>query len=277
MRTSYRELFSMLLSKTSSGWPVAIVFRRQPEGMLRIKRMPFGLPSMDMTVDLLRATACLHELITCSREFDFERESNNSDEIVRGNIESFMSRPRCRIRKKRTMMQLEPRFNRFPFVPCCNNNSIIAQDLLFSRQFRRCPLLTWYAENSRVILYLRITNNKAGSGLLVVRSITGSWSAPCSISGTLPRGNFQFTDTIDCFVMLKNIEEVENFRTNKLMTVDTEQNLSDQITFAKTAGLFYVETRFKCVIQPREDMNELMYSKVKELNVIKILDGEYLE
>jgi hypothetical protein len=262
----------MFLSKTSSGWPVAIVFRRQSEGMLKVKRMPFGLPSTDMSVDLLRGTRCLHELITCSREFDYTMESNGVDEIIRGNIESFMARPRCYAQNdSRAISSSEPRYYRFPFVPA--NSSMNRHDL-FAHQFRRSSLLTWYVENSAAIIFIRITNNKGGSGTIVSRTNAASWSAPCSIEATLPSGNFQFTDAIDCLIFLRSSEEIKTFQTNKKMVVDITENLSDQMAVTKISDIFYIESRLKCVITPREHINQMMYSKVKNLDITRILDGK---
>ena len=276
MRTSYRELFEMFLSKTSAGWPVAIVFRRQSEGMLKMKRMPFGLPSMDMSVDLIRGASCFHDLVTCSRELDYTLESNGIDEIIRGNIESFMPRPRCHDEQINSDMQLEPRFFRIPFVPSITNNRSITHTLMFSSNFRRSSILSWYAENSKVMLYMRITNNKAGSGFIVART-DGGWSAPCAISGSLPRGNFQYTEDVDCIIFWKNLEHIQNFIKDKVITINLEDNLSNTMAMTKTAGSFYVETQMNCIIHMREDMNQMMYSKVKDLDIDKLFEGKSLK
>lgn len=274
MRTSYRELFEMFLSKTSSGWPIAIVFRRQSEGMLKMKRLPFGVPSMDLNIDLLRATSSLHELITCCREYDHVQESSGVNETVRGNIETFIPRPRCRNPKVRITLQLEPRFFRTPFVPTCSNSSMNIHELLFSREFRRSALLTWYVENSEAMIYMKITNNKGGSGLMVTRTHKGSWSAPCAIYGTLPNGNFQYTDAVDCFIFWKKVEDIQKFHTEKVISIDNEENLSNHLVITKTAGVFYVESKMKCTVQVREDINQLAYCKVKNLDSRKLLEGK---
>lgn len=270
---SLRELFDMFLSKTSSGWPVAIVFRRQSEGMTKMKRMPFGLPSMDMSVDILRATSYIHELTTCSREFDYELESNGIDEIVRGNIESFMARPRRHDKVHKINIPLEPDFHRTAFVPSNMNCKINAQNL-YSSSFRRNSLITWYASNSAAILYMRITKNKGGSGILITRSVAGSWSAPCAVNGRLHHANFQFKDEIDCMVFIKKAEDIKSFQTNKLLTIDMIEKNEDNFAITKISGIFYVESRMKCTITVRDEINQMMYNKVKTLELNKILEGK---
>ena len=96
MRTSYREIFDMFLSKTSSGWPVATVFRKGSMGVRNFEEMPFGLPSVDMNIDLSRASSFFHEIVTRCREYDYHLECNGVYEIVRGNIETFVPKPHCR-------------------------------------------------------------------------------------------------------------------------------------------------------------------------------------
>ena len=96
MRTSYRELFDMFLSKTSSGWPLAIVFRRQSKDRIQLERISFALPSLNLEVDCLRASAFLHELMTQSREYDYYREADSTYEIIRENIEYFVPKPKLR-------------------------------------------------------------------------------------------------------------------------------------------------------------------------------------
>lgn len=275
MRTSYREVFEMFLSKTFTGFPVAIVFRRKSVGMLKMKRIPFGLPSMDMSVDLLRVTSSLHEIITCSREFDYVIESNGVENVIRGNIESFIPRPRYTNEEITITLHLEPRFFRIPLVPTCSNSNIKSlNEVLFSREFRRSSLLTWYAEKSKAILYMKITNNKGGSGIIIARNKNG-WSAPCAIIGTLQGGNFQYTEDIDCFIFCSNEEHVQNFQNNKTITIDIESSLSDFIAITKTSGVFYVETKMKSVIKVREDINKMMYHKVNDLDLKKILEGKF--
>lgn len=277
MRTSYRELFEMFLSKTSSGWPVAIVFRRQSEGMLKAKRLPFGLQSMDMNIDILRAATCLHELITSCREFDYVLEANGIDEVVRGNIESFIPRPRCMNRKANISLHLEPQYYRMPFVPSCRNSSITnIHEVLFSREFRRSSLLTWYVENSTAILYMKITNCKGGSGLIEARTNTGSWSAPCSISSSLNFETTQITEAIDCFIFWRQYEDVQKFLASKTMIIDMEENENANfMVLTKVSDVFYVETRMKCIIKTREEINQMMYSKDNEPDAIKILGGKF--
>lgn len=263
----------MFLSKTSSGWPVAIVFRRQSEGMMKMKRMPFGLSSMDMSVDLLRATSCIHEIITCCREFDYELDSHGMEEIVRGNIESFMARPRCHDRSHKNDIPLEPSFHRMPFVPS-NMNCKIDNQNLYSSPFRRSSLMTWYSENSQAILYMRITKNKGGSGIFSARTHTGSWSAPCSIDGHLHHANFQFTDAIDCLIFIKRTEDVKSFQMNRTLKIDLIEKFEDNLAIAKISGVFYIESRMMCTITVRDEINQMMYKKVKNLELAKILEGK---
>ncbi len=271
MRTSYRELFEMFLSKTSSGWPVAVVFRRQAEGMLKMKRMPFSAPSMDMSVDLLQATKCIHELITCSREFDYMIDSNGVDEIIRGNIEHFMARPQSYNETKQMCVPAEPRFLRVPFVPTYGS---IDTNYISSNIYRRSSLVTWYTENSVALLFFRFTNNYGMTGIIVSRTSASSWSAPCAVGGSIPNANFQYADAIDCLVFIRKGEDLKDLLSGGTFTIDTAANSSDYMAITKISDLFYIETKIKCALQVRNDINELMYSKAKNLDIAKILTGK---
>jgi len=272
MRTSYRELFDMFLSKTSSGWPVAIVFRRQSEGMHKVERLPLRLQSMNMNIDILRATSCLHELVTFSREYDYMTESNGINEIVRGNIESFIPRPHYRTVKNIRIGSNKPSNGpRIPFMP---TDVGMPMKTLFSQRYRRNSLVSWYTENSVAILYMRISSNYGGSGIIVSRTGNGSWSAPCAIIGTLPSGAYQFgCDEIDCLVFLRSKKDINSFRGNKQLEIDCISNGANFVAITKFSKCFQVESRFRCIVETKDDLNTAFYVGVKKLSVERIIEG----
>ena len=189
-----------------------------------------------------------------------------------GGIESFMARPGSNNNRSKRVAALEPRSNRVPLVSTAGRIDV---HHLFAHMFRRNSLVTWYAENSAAIIYIRITNNKGGSGIIVTRTNASSWSAPCSVHGSLPSGNFQYTDEVDCFIFLRKAQDIQNFQTNKKLSIDiTEINFSDHMAITKIADVFYIEQKMKCVIEAREEINQQMYSKVKNLDITRVLEGK---
>lgn len=117
MRTSYRQLFEMFLARTVSGSPVAMVFRREPLlhstiANEHIGSALLGLPTCGgggpMDLDCYRFSDFLRDGLTLLREAEFERDdehlpggggiggsdASGAHEVVRGNIEYFLPRPR---------------------------------------------------------------------------------------------------------------------------------------------------------------------------------------
>ena len=91
-------------------------------------------------------------------------------------------------------------------------------------------LVTWYAENSVAIIYIRITNNR------------NYWSALCSVHGSLPNGNLQYIDEVDCFIFLRKAQDINNVQTNKKLPIDiADINFSDHMAITKIDDIFYIE------------------------------------
>jgi len=290
MRTSYRELFDMFLSKTSSGWPLAIVFRRKSTGMLQFERISFGLSSLNLEVDILRATKFLHELITRSREYDYYREADGIYEIVRGNIEYFLPQPRLRegwpvnntTDNGGTIGYIAKSigFNneseeRIPFLPISSNAS--QETEIIHPSFRRCSLLTGYAENAIAVLFVRCSGSFGGSGVAVFRLNDSSWSAPSAIHAKMSVGIQLRSTTIDCITFLQSEDIVNHFKEKGTLTIDSQNHgRLDYLSFTKINGSFFCTIQLKCSFEIREDLNKSFYEgKLNEnITTADVVDGK---
>ena len=281
MRTSYREFFDMFLSKTSSGWPVAIVFRRQCEAIQNADRLPFGLPSLELNIDIKRATAFLHELVTNSREFDHQRESNGIHEIIRGNIEKFIPRSSLHdIRLSEKIKMKGSMITPIPFVPKVKGDD--KQIEIVHPASRRSNLLTWFAERACGILHLRCIAPFTGSGLVVTRNQDRTWSTPCAIGGKLfCSNNFNLTSGgIECVVFIRSIDLMNEFKREKKLEIKIDsQNLQENgsmyACLVKSDDSFFCDYQASFSFYVREEINKEMYKDYSGNNLTsQILDGK---
>lgn len=288
MRTSYREVFDMFLSKTSSGWPVATVFRRGSDGIKNFEDMPLGLLSVDMSIDLARASSFLHEIVTMAREYDFYRESNGVQEIIRGNIETFIPKPQSRTARQRNSKARRIDFvgekaqsfgldttqeARWILLPNISDESFYQP--MFLPELRRSTLLTWYTENSDAILYLKFTGTFGGSGVAVTRIKEGSWSAPCAIgANVIGCGLRLHADPIECIIFLRDMNDIEGLKRGEQITLGGEEQKERVAVVTKIAERFCKETFMRCSCYPRNDLNALTYSGTEEIDSAgQILSG----
>lgn len=284
----------MFLSKTSSGWPVATVFRRGSEGLRNFEAMPFGLQSIDMNIDLQRATAFFHQAITRCREYDFQKDANGVHEIIRGNIESFIPRPECRSTssnlQKLKMMQIDivgetaqsfglpnKKGSRYMLLPR------LAEETLHLSSFfpdaRRSTLLTWYTENSEAIIYLKLSGAFSGSGVLVKRLKESTWSAPCSIEGNAVGCGFRpYSDSIECAIFLRDTKDIDPLIKGNTVTLGGKNQKERVLILTNIAGRFCVEMDLQCSckVNTSNDLNKLFYNdpKFKSISVETIFSGK---
>ena len=281
MRTSYREFFEMFLSKTSAGWPIAIVFRRQSEAIQNADRLPFGLPSLDLNVDIKRATAFLHEVVTKSREFDHQRECCGIHEIIRGNIETFIPRPNLRNVRLSEKIKMEVTVTApIPFVPNVEQGD--KQVEIIHPNTRRSNLLTYFAEKACGIFYVRCITPFVGSGLMITRNQDRSWSTPCAIGGKIfCSNNFTLTSGgIECVVFIHSNDIVTAFKSNKKIDITTDdynvaQDGSMHSCIVKSDYSLFCDYEATFSLYIREEINKEMYKTYNGSNLTaQILDGK---
>mmetsp|Transcript_15107 Transcript_15107/g.22638 ORF Transcript_15107/g.22638 Transcript_15107/m.22638 type:complete len:1055 (-) Transcript_15107:117-3281(-) len=293
MRTSYREVFDMFLSKTSSGWPVATVFRRKSEGMNTFERLPFGVLSVDLNVDVLRASAFFHEIVTRSREYDFRRESDGIFEVIRGNIEKFMLKPLYRepreshIRNGRSN-NVERAAESFGLNSGDNARKVFAPSIasgigtnprpFYFSEARRSSLLTWYTENSQAMIYMRFGRAFGGSGIIISRVNEDSWSAPCALSGNVVGPSFQLkSDCLECMMFIRDPQLVNGLKRGEEITLGGETDRKRLLMITKIADHFCVEGHTVYSVQARQELNEMLYAKSNvqsSMLVTNILEGK---
>ena len=292
MRTSYREIFDMFLSKTSAGWPVATVFRRGSVGVQNFEDMPFGLLSVDMHIDLSRASSFFHEIVTKSREYDYHRESNAIYETVRGNIETFIPKPGCRtlhrmkILKSRRIDVIGEKAQSFGLETKRDTRSILLpktfeenfHQSMFFAESRRSSLLTWYTENSDAIIYLKISGTFGGSGVTVTRIKEGSWSAPCAVGANINGCSFRLhADPIECMIFVRDLHDLDEFKKGKETILGGNEQKESVVIMTKIADAFCIEADMRCTLFRRHNLNELLYSSSNNVDPTSemILQGKF--
>ena len=274
MRTSYREIFDMFLSKTSSGWPVATVFRKGSMGVRNFEEMPFGLPSVDMNIDLSRASSFFHEIVTRCREYDYHLECNGVYEIVRGNIETFVPKPHCRSRKMknfnaRRIDVIGETAKSFGLETSREARSILLPKIseenfhqpMFFPESRRSSLLTWYTENSEAIVYIKLTGTFGGTGVTVARIKEGSWSAPCAITANVNGCSISLhADPVECVIFVRDIGHLDALKKGKQIVLGGDEQKESILVVTKIADVFCAEADMRCTLSNRTDLNSLFYS-----------------
>ncbi len=294
MRTSYREIFDMFLSKTSSGWPVATVFRRVSEGLLAFERLPMGMPSVNLNIDILRASAFFHEIVTRSREYDYQRESSGVFEIIRGNIESFMQKPLYResqeshaqyaqqadIEGAAESLGLQNSVDaRVVFVPSIASGIGLGPRQFFFTEARRSSLLTWYTESSQALFYLKFNRTFGGSGILISRLKEDSWSAPCAVNGNLVGSSFQLiSEAMEFMIFVRDMNSIQKIRSGEKITVGGTDDQKRVLVISKIEDHFCIERNVLFSLQERPELNRMLYCKKNTNNAdataTHILDGK---
>ena len=274
MRTSYRAIFDMFLSLTSSGWPVATVFKRQSRAMKNFEMLPFRVLSVDINIDLSSAVSLFHEVVTRSREYDYNRESNGIHEVIRGNIGSFIPLPECRASRKHRKTngtEIKDRAKVFGLDTGSNARSIFVPKIsdenlhqsIFCPHIRRSSLLTWYTENSDSVLYFNFNGTFGGSGVGVFRAKGGeSWSPPCAIRANILGVGFRPNSAnIECMIFVRDICDLDGLRKGYEITVGGKDQNDRVLVITKIADRFCIEADFKCSCIPRNEINTQLYSK----------------
>jgi hypothetical protein len=288
MRTSYREIFDMFLSKTSSGWPVASVFKRQSRAMKSFEQLPLGLLSVDLNIDLSRAASFFHEIVTRSREYDYYLDSNGACEVVRGNIEAFIPKPQCRSSRKRTKFkgadEAKEAAGSFGLNTDKNSRTIFLPRVLdrndhqpmFFPDTRRSSLLTWYTENSDSIIYLKFHGTFGGAGISVFRTSGGLWSAPCAIKGNIRGAGFRpNANPIECMIFIRDLSDIDELKKDREVTIGGQDQKEKICVVSNIADRFYMENNFICSCISRKEINALLYSKYhSNTSTEQILSGK---
>lgn len=266
MRTTYRELFDMFLSKTTAGWPIALVFRREPDDKTS---NPSNLP-----LAIRQSAAFIHELVCKSREYDYQQESSWTHEIIRGNIELFFPQPR--IREKGSVSSLWTTVvsafegistrNCQPLLPSfysggVENSSQLVSPVLWRRQFLKTAF-----QDIAIFLYASFTRSSTtDTSIIMSRAYDGSWSDPtyvkCAVSDSsmVPLiGSIEYVMLIHdptILIPLCRHEKVDLFSngqnsTDELNPQNTESY--NNTTIIKYKGAFHVghDVRFMVITSP---------------------------
>ena len=255
MRTTYRELFDMFLSKTTSGWPIALVLRRDAYEKT-------ASTSMTLPMVIRNSAAFMHELVSKSREYDYQQESSWTHEHIRGNIELFFPRPK--MREKAAVSSIWSTVtsvfegistrNYQPLLPPSFSNENVynspsVSPLLWRRQFLKTAL-----DEIAVFLYAVFTRSSTTDySIVMTRTYDGSWSDPisviCAVSDSSMVhfiGNIEYVMFIHDPTILVPIfrhEKVDLFSNGKDASNQPDPRIAqsyNNTTFTKYNGTFYV-------------------------------------
>lgn len=222
MRTSYRELYDIFLSKTTNCRPIGLVFRRWKNrgGVLMNANSPTTMTMKSITDEFEWSTDFLQGLSIKCREYEFEMKvplelgttqhdnNDNSNKKNNSKLTTFLPRPNVNTTPDNSGLfanYVSGLFDNLSLLyrQCGDGDALVAtrqrkqqrakkgnDDFLSNRTL--CSLV----EQSMGLIFLRrvattstTSNDKKtkksstlGSGFALVRKSEGSWSAPCFLS-----------------------------------------------------------------------------------------------
>jgi len=245
-RTSYRDLFDMFTSKTTAGWPIAIVFESSESSASGSGDASFKRSTIPSDCNL--ASRFLSSLSFNARDTAFYHWDDDNDDIVlsssnitnnkKGNIEDFMIQPKS-YRKKDLLLDMDDSLFFCASAMGCNNNiSTMIADFQNAKKLRNV------IKGAQAIVYLSCTISSMGilqiingNGIFVARlkqhdgSGSSSWSSPSTIamnSVNMKVGSITYKEEVNCtcfiysdFILQKLIKEgTYKFKNHeRLMTI----------------------------------------------------------
>ena len=210
MRTSYRELYDIFLSKTTNSRPIGMVFRRDRTATSKAAqtspRSPRTANASCISNEFDWSTNFLQCLSIKCREYEFEQKAPFGNVVDLNEVGSmghklvlFLPPPNvdCSVSNLEVSDYLNDMLDNLaigyhcttssPMMSCidstCVSNDVSTKphvDFLSNR------LLCMLVEQAMGLVFVRReydeNNNVTGSGFAVVRNAEGSWSAPCFLS-----------------------------------------------------------------------------------------------
>jgi hypothetical protein len=268
MRTTYRELFDMFLSKTTSGWPVALVLRREKDG----KSLLNSHFSFKFQKAIRQLAAFIHELVSKSREYDYQQVSSGTHEYIRGNIESFFPRPILRgtsiaslwASVASALEEFSGRDYQLVVPPISinqRNNFSLISPLLWRRQF----LKTSMNEIAAFVFSAFSRSCVTETSIILVRNYDGSWSDPLFVKCVVSESKMlHLMGYIEYFMLIHDPTILSRLFLNQkvdlyskgqyVVDVEAPQTLQSyqNTTFAKYHDSFYIAHDVMFTIVPSQ-------------------------
>ncbi len=281
MRTSYRELYDIFLSKTTSCRPIGLVFRR----CLR-SSVPISIESTRINDEFEWSTKLLQALTIKCREYEFEKKVPFRDgESFDSEALPFVSCPNVSVGENTLVNN---------FLDMVSNTA----DYFFVNDHRRQEdnflsyrTLRSLVEQSLALAFVCQDNKPqngstkaTGTGFVVVRSDLGSWSPPCFLSmmGNETRQERSFK--IANMIIICKKELVEDLVSGSVVQFKAPESASanvlalDSVIIGLERGRFRPMQNISIAIKTSESQNQGAYvtSFGQRVGNENILDGQVL-
>ncbi|KAL7434725.1 hypothetical protein ACHAXM_004286 [Skeletonema potamos] len=259
MRTSYRELYDILLSKTTNTRPIGLVFRR----CLR-NSAPITINSTRINDEFEWSTDFLQALTIKCREYEFEQKVPfENHETFDSEAVPFVSCPNVSVEE-----------NKYFNVVGNIADYIFHNDPNSKNSFLSYRILRSLVEQSVALAFVCQGNKSqngstksTGTGFVVVRSDDGSWSPPCFVSmmGNETHQTRSFKNANMITICKKDLLDklisgsVVHFRAQKSEMVDLLAR--DSVIIGSKDGRFLPMQDFSIAIKTSESQNQGAYVK----------------
>lgn len=173
MRTSYRELYDIFLSKTTNCRPIGLVFRRQLKSSA-----PVTINSSCINDEFEWSTDFLQSLTIKCRELEFEQKVPfQKNQSFDSNVVPFVSSPGVSL-ELNSLASMIGNIADYIFRQDTEDDSPLSYHTLRS-MIEQSLALAFVCQGSKP----KNGSSKAtGTGFVVVRSDDGSWSPPCFLT-----------------------------------------------------------------------------------------------
>ena len=283
MRTSYRELYDIFLSKSTNSRPIGLVFRR----CLRNPAAPITFNSNRINDEFEWSTGFVQALTIKCREYEFEQKVPfHNNESFDSDILPFVSSPNVSLGADSLVL------NYFSVVGnitdyFCSDVETAEDNFLSYRTLRSL------VEQSVALAFVCQGNKPqngskkaTGNGFVVVRSDDGSWSPPCFLSmmGNGSNEDRSFKNANMIVISSKNILEqlmsgsVVHFNAPKNEIRDTDALALDSVMLGLEGGVFLPVQGISVAVKTSESQNQGAYvssfgQRVRNENIV---DGQVL-
>lgn len=173
MRTSYRELYDIFLSKTTNCRPIGLVFRRQFRSSV-----PVTLNSSCINDEFEWSTDFLQSLTIKCRELEFEQKVPfQKNQSFDSNVVPFVSSPGASLELS-SLVSMIGNIADYIFRQDAEDDSPLSYHTLRS-MIEQSLALVFVCQGSKP---KNGSSKVTGTGFMVVRSDDGSWSPPCFLT-----------------------------------------------------------------------------------------------
>lgn len=310
MRTSYRELYDIFLSKTTNSRPIGMVFRRDRTASKAGLTSPVTASANYITNEFDWSTDFLHSLSIKCREYEFEQKAPfgkvldlNEAGSVGHKLVLFLPRPNvdCTFSNMEVSDYLNDMLDNLaigyhctmssPMMSCidstCVSNNVTTKP---HSDFLSYRLLSMLVEQAMGLVFIRCeydeNNNVTGSGFAVVRNAEGSWSAPCflSVLGSSVKGINESAPLADVkMIIIRNTAMVVGLNSGNAVKFSVRKNeranllVRDATVVGIQVGRFLpLAVDFFVLVKANMELNHGAYASLSTDNVEAkdILTGE---